>query len=1652
MAEEKCIFIILPDVTNNFKDDEVIEKLEEKNFIILNKKKVHLTKFDIKEIFTYKPEQYNNIDDFYEYIESGLSVICLIESRNGETRTKLSHLVKNTSIIIKDESYFECLEYQCNLQCKDIPFYFSKNEWYFIRDINYFFPPLDKTNLERNLIIIKPDVIEKNKISDVINDILNFNLLIVSVKREILSIEKAKNIYKELVDKPYYNSLVDFMTSDKGIEGMNCIRRCRILCGESLSKMDFENIPIECLKRKYGTNEIMNGVHIPDDCKIGKEINMFFSKSQFRNENGILVIKKSILNPKKLTILRMYLKNYGFNILEEKIVRTSKNILNELEKEGINKIVNWDKEKFMIIIILSRINCITCLFYLMGSKNVNESKIKRPNSIRSIFCINNDDIILVKNINNIKLLTKKYFNNGKYNDIVTMEQINNFFFCKNFNFLKNGHDNIKLKNIFIECFRNLCQEKPNANVANLWISQWIDKYMNLNLDNSDKNIKHNNDICYSNKYEGYTYGDIESKSEKKEKKNIKINKNFIIIPNMNEVNEIEIIKYFEKLNYINLNLNELCNNEEKNNSLLGKKIEYTKKKYKNLTVELIKRILNETLEKNKLYNKYILTNFSHIIDFSNLIKSDIISDSFCLLVNFMNESDLTKEKKNPDLKINFNKNNEYKDFLLFLKDKGINGIGGFNCNSIGQEFLNKGKILIYRNKDSYFHEFKKKFQNNIIIFFGVKTKKLQNIINFLIDNYNYVFVNHLSLLNNKNRCIKKRENKENHYDFTIEEDINLDANNDFLYDIYSPDCSSLIYSNIIEKIIQLQNNNYKNIILCNPPINKKYINLVMKKTNSNIKYFYFECSIDTHFKEIYTKGINIEQFEEIISGKPSFSNNYKIIQNHEFYQNEIIEKIKDNPYFFKFNLNEKENDIAQDCSNYLYNVFDILKKKIILICNTTNIDVNFIGLYLQYKYPDMMFCDINNINEISYKNNNTRKIIDKAFYDLSYDNEEYGDKILLINIIIDKMLYFISQRNASYFIFSGFPTNLKLKDLQKLSFFFEIQLCIFIGNDISYLSNLEFSKSAQTSFSSIFYYFQTMGSLLILDLKDEKFKTNNIRHIESDYVNIEEIKSDSCLTEKASKILEINEGSKEKCNPVGSFSDANFINIENETEINDNVKIEILMKIEKKIKPKLIIYNCPDKYDLKKYLKEKNNQNQNKKFQCIFYDDIFKDIHASIAENESEEYLIKLLKKKKEQIKTEVYIKYLEHKLGNSTNYLFSNIVLLNIQTDELDNKEAGQKSNRIEEIFKLVELKKIIHFIYFKKVEESQKGENINLSVLNDYKIVNYQSLNNETDNISNEMSNMDNNNNNIKNELELENSFNFNNIIEYNEEKKELESLSYKEKETKSSLENKQIDSVTKSEEKLEANKSSEEYEYNKECEYKINSLLNKYPDIEYSCLYLNRNIPNNCDNIFCPKIIILFIPQNIYLQFYISFMICSVLKNFISINIKNIYIEECIKDKIKKGIKKGRKQNGENEIVNFINIEKQSLDNNTIQNSNDSIEMKIIFETIINKIKNTENNILLTGFPIVQNKYNIADYFYQLSFFKNYKIDGIISFYFNTPYLDKLNCDESISIDKYKYLTEFIKKEFGCKNKLYLKTINDKNDISDAIANIYDMFQFP
>uniref|UniRef100_A0A8C9LHC5 nucleoside-diphosphate kinase n=1 Tax=Piliocolobus tephrosceles TaxID=591936 RepID=A0A8C9LHC5_9PRIM len=510
MNEKRCIFIILPDVTNNFKDKCVIEKLEEKEFIILKKKKIYLTGNDILEIFTYKPEQYEHIEEFYEYLESGLCVVCLIEHLEGDTIKKLNLLIKSTSMFIKDEKYFDCLEYQCNLRCKNIPFYFSKNCWYFCRDLNYFFPPHNKNNIERSLIILKPDAIENNKINDIINDILNFNLLVVAIKRGVLSNERASKLYEDLKHKPYYHTLIDFMTSKVGIvclliEGINCIDRVKILCGPSLSLVSFKDMPKRCLKKKYGTSEMRNAVHVPSDEKIDYEIELFFREEDMNSEIGILLIKKSIVNPDALFQLRDYFNMYGFKILEEKVINMDNSMLmylisenkskiNEQINEQVCRTLKGNIEKFVIILV-HRINCLTCLEYLIDLKSVREYKIKSPNCILSMFMccsyqlgnrhidipngskqnyknigndyyynsnennVSNKNIIFVKDKDKIIELIKRYFNFAKYNDTLTVDMIRDFFFCKNVKTFEKKEKNIKLNDVLLECFTEICKKK-----------------------------------------------------------------------------------------------------------------------------------------------------------------------------------------------------------------------------------------------------------------------------------------------------------------------------------------------------------------------------------------------------------------------------------------------------------------------------------------------------------------------------------------------------------------------------------------------------------------------------------------------------------------------------------------------------------------------------------------------------------------------------------------------------------------------------------------------------------------------------------------------------------------------------------------------------------------------------------------------------------------------------------------------------------------------------------------------------------------------------------------------------------------------------------------------------------------------------------------
>jgi len=89
--------------------------------------------------------------------------------------------------------------------------------------------------LQRTLTIIKPDGVKKNIIGEIISRFEKNGLRIAAMKKIKLSKEGAKGFYIVHREKPFYDSLTDFMSEGPivvmVIEGENAISKVREIMG-----------------------------------------------------------------------------------------------------------------------------------------------------------------------------------------------------------------------------------------------------------------------------------------------------------------------------------------------------------------------------------------------------------------------------------------------------------------------------------------------------------------------------------------------------------------------------------------------------------------------------------------------------------------------------------------------------------------------------------------------------------------------------------------------------------------------------------------------------------------------------------------------------------------------------------------------------------------------------------------------------------------------------------------------------------------------------------------------------------------------------------------------------------------------------------------------------------------------------------------------------------------------------------------------------------------------------------------------------------------------------------------------------------------------------------------------------------------------------
>ena len=132
---------------------------------------------------------------------------------------------------------------------------------------------------ERTFSIIKPDAVERNKIGEITAMLESAGLRIVASKRIKLSQEKAAQFYGVHKDRPFFQSLCDFMCSGPVIvqvlEGENAVQKNREVMGATNPEEASEGT----IRKKYALSLEKNSVHGSDSSENAIiEINHFFSE------------------------------------------------------------------------------------------------------------------------------------------------------------------------------------------------------------------------------------------------------------------------------------------------------------------------------------------------------------------------------------------------------------------------------------------------------------------------------------------------------------------------------------------------------------------------------------------------------------------------------------------------------------------------------------------------------------------------------------------------------------------------------------------------------------------------------------------------------------------------------------------------------------------------------------------------------------------------------------------------------------------------------------------------------------------------------------------------------------------------------------------------------------------------------------------------------------------------------------------------------------------------------------------------------------------------------------------------------------------------------------------------------------------------------
>ena len=131
--------------------------------------------------------------------------------------------------------------------------------------------------MEKTLVLIKPDGVERRLIGKIINHYEERNLNVIALRMVKANREIAEKHYEEHKGRPYFETLISYITEEKicamVIEGNNAIEVVRRINGDK----DPLKVDLASIRGNYSNDKTRNLVHASDSLDNSRrEIDIWF--------------------------------------------------------------------------------------------------------------------------------------------------------------------------------------------------------------------------------------------------------------------------------------------------------------------------------------------------------------------------------------------------------------------------------------------------------------------------------------------------------------------------------------------------------------------------------------------------------------------------------------------------------------------------------------------------------------------------------------------------------------------------------------------------------------------------------------------------------------------------------------------------------------------------------------------------------------------------------------------------------------------------------------------------------------------------------------------------------------------------------------------------------------------------------------------------------------------------------------------------------------------------------------------------------------------------------------------------------------------------------------------------------------------------------